>query len=212
MQANLFSEVKEPESRILLPLPNAEVYYYPALFSPKESEWYFNNLMKECNWHSAPIVLFGKQIMQPRLIAWHADQGVNLRYSGSSMDAHPFTPTLLIIKNRIERLTGMQANGVLANLYRNGADSMGWHADDERELGPSPVIPSLSFGAERLFRFRHKTDNSLGVYSLRLSSGSMLLMQGQTQQFYKHELPKTKAPIGPRINLTFRKMLGQRSN
>lgn len=207
MQASLFLPENDQPNRVLLPLPGAEVWYYPRFFSKAEHDILFKNLLEECKWKMGEIVLFGKKVMQPRLLSWHGNPEIILRYSGSVMEPEPWTPTLNQIKTLVEAETGLIANGVLANQYRNGQDSMGWHADDERELGPEPVIPSLSFGAERLFRFKHKTDKSIPVFSLRLAPGSMLLMQGQTQTWYKHELPKSNQDNGKRINLTFRKMV-----
>ena len=198
---NLFAE-----KPLLLPMPNAEVWYYPTFFTEFEADRYFAELNRQCPWKEEDIVLFGKKVKQPRLLSWHAEPGIALRYSGSAYAPNPFIPPLQAIREQAEVVSGTGFNGVLANLYRNGADSMGLHSDDERELGPDPVIASFSFGAARKFRFKHKFSTELKPVSITLQHGSLLLMKGTTQHFWKHELPKTSLSIGPRINLTYRKI------
>ena len=159
--------------------------------------------MEETPWRSDKITVFGKTYDQPRLTAWYGEKGKTYSYSSIVMDPIPFTNLLSEIKTRIEQLIGEHFNSCLLNLYRDGQDSNGWHSDDEKELGRNPVIASLSFGQSRMFHLRHKVDKTL-KHKLELTAGSMLLMQGTTQHFWQHQLPKTKRKIDPRINLTFR--------
>lgn len=182
---------------------DGEVFYKPDLFSLAESQRFFRSLKEEIKWRHEPIVLFGKQIMQPRLTAWYGDEDKVIRYSGITMQPLPWTSALHEIKNRVESFSGVTFNSVLLNQYRNENDSMGWHRDNEKELGPNPVIGSVSFGATRAIHFRHADDPKLKKI-VPLSDGSCLLMQGSTQHHWYHSLPKLKKPINPRINLTFR--------
>lgn len=174
----------------------------------------FSRLMKEVPWQSHDLVLFGKKMTEPRLSAWVADEGVAYSYSGVRRVPEPWTPALRDVRSRCEAsLAGafprVTFNSVLANLYRSGDDSMGWHADDEPELGPTPIIASLSLGDERRFDFRHRTTGE--NVRVNLPHGSMLVMSGKTQTHWKHCLAKTKASRSPRINLTYRLVLPSRS-
>jgi len=179
------------------------VNFFPGFFSEQESDLYFNSLIKEISWKQEPIIIFGKQIMQPRLTAWYGDEGKSYRYSGIIMQPQRWTETLLEIKKRIETIAAVSFNSALLNQYRDGKDSMGWHRDNEKELGTNPVIGSVSFGAVRKFMMKHYQDKSL-TSSVELSHGSFLLMHGQTQHYWMHSIPKTTKPLGPRINITFR--------
>ncbi len=191
----------EPSAN-LLPF-DGDVRYYPGLFSASESDGLFRRLEQDINWKQEPIKLFGKEVMQPRLTAWYGDAGKSYRYSGITMQPQAWNDTLLLLKERAETLAGRSFNSALLNLYRDGLDSMGWHRDNEKELGPEPVIASLSFGATRIFKLKHMHDKK-AVLPIRLEAGSLLLMQGETQQAWLHALPKTTAVKGPRINITFR--------
>jgi alkylated DNA repair dioxygenase AlkB len=162
-------------------------------------------LIEEISWRQDEIVLFGRPILQPRLVCWMADPGIALRYSGLTIEATSWAEPLTYIKHLIETKTGYRFNGVLLNYYRHGTDSMGWHADDEPELGPDPVIASISLGAERKFQLKPKSGPS-AVQTILLEHGSLLLMGTGSQRYYKHQVPKVSRPIGPRINLTFRLM------
>ncbi|WP_018476527.1 alpha-ketoglutarate-dependent dioxygenase AlkB family protein [Pontibacter roseus] len=186
-----------------MPMPDAEVYYTPHLFTAAESDLYLERLTQEVDWQQESIRLFGKQQQLPRLTAWYGDKGYT--YSGLYNAPQPWLPVLLELKERVERVTGHRYNSVLLNYYRHGQDSMGWHSDDEKSLGPG--IASLSFGGERGFAFRHRRRKDLPPVKLTLRHGSLLLMQGATQQHWQHQLPKTSRPIAPRINLTFRTIL-----
>ena len=195
----------EPEP-IRLPLAGADAMYYPNFIAANESEVLFEQLLAETAWQQDDIKVFGKVYAQPRLTALYAENEQPYSYSNITMYPRPFTPLLLNLKERIEKVTDAAFTTVLLNLYRNGNDSNGWHADDEKELGQNPVIASLSFGATRVFKFREKADKS-NTYKLELGAGSLLLMQGATQHLWQHQIPKTKKEVGPRINLTFRVLI-----
>ena len=192
-------------SRELIQLKDASLIYYPDFFSIKESDQFFEKLIHSLNWKQDSIKLFGKEIQQPRLTSFYGEAGNSYTYSGLEMKPEAFNEELLKIKKKCEKYARTKFNVCLANLYRDGSDSMGWHADDEKELGSLPVIASVSFGAERIFHFKHKTDKT-ARHKIKLQHGSLLIMEGTTQQFWKHQLPKTKRRVGPRINLTFRKI------
>lgn len=165
---------------------------------PELAEHYFLQLRDRCRWEQRPGI-FGH--MQPRLIASYGDEGVSYRYSGADHPATPWNETLLEIKRRIEAVMG-RYNYCLLNRYRSGSDSMGWHADNEPEMGD--VIGSLSLGATRKFRIRHNETRETKTFLL--SHGTLLIMAGTMQQFWQHEVPKTKLHVEERINLTFREI------
>jgi alkylated DNA repair dioxygenase AlkB len=186
-------------------LPDAEVYYAPHFFTEKESNLYVEQLRQSINWQQEEIRMFGKQLPLPRLTAWYGDKGYT--YSGLYNAPQPWLPVLLELKERVEQASGHTYNSVLLNYYRSGQDSMGWHSDDEKELGPQPGIASLSFGGERTFAFRHRSRKELAPVKIKLQHGSLLLMQGPTQHFWQHQVAKTTRAVEPRINLTFRNIL-----
>ncbi len=186
----------------LLP-SDGEVLYFESFISQKISDVYFAALFTEVEWKQEPIILFGRSVLQPRLTAWVGDEGVSYRYSGITMQPKPWGPTLREIKSRVEEASGVKFTSALLNQYRDGSDSMGWHSDDEKELGKNPVIASVSFGATRKFQLRHRQDKQ-NKASIDLKHGSLLLMRGETQHHWMHAIPKTRAQIGPRINITFR--------
>ncbi len=188
-----------------IPMPSTEqLQYHPLLFDPKEQSLLMNALQEEIPWKQEHIKLFGKTHPTPRLTAWHGDTHCVYKYSGVVNQPFPWTPSLLIIKTRIESLSnGTTFNCVLLNFYRDGSDKMGWHSDDEKELGPNPSIASVSFGATRRFDFKHKTE-AHNKFSIQLESGSLLLMQGDMQHHWLHQIPAQKRIQEPRINLTFR--------
>lgn len=167
----------------------------------------FQHLLAATPWRQESITLYGKTHPQPRLLAWYGNPGARYRYSGKTYHPLPWSPQLAALRLRMEALSGAPCNSVLLNLYRDGQDSMGMHADDEPELGPEPVIASLSLGEERVLRFRHKRDRSIKGVDIPLPHGSVLLMRGATQANWKHGLGKLSRPCGPRINLTFRQIL-----
>ena len=186
-----------------LNMKNAEVLYFKNFFSQNESNAYFNSLLKNTNWQQDYITVFGKTHLQPRLTAFYATNSKTYSYSNIIMTPNPFDGAILEIKKAIENQLKTEFTSCLANLYRSGQDSNGWHADDEKELGKNPTIASVTFGEERIFHFKHKYDTSEKL-KLTLHHGSLLLMKGETQHFWLHQIPKTKKQVAPRINLTFR--------
>jgi len=189
-----------------LPIPDADVWYVPAFFPLKEADRLLDSLQQKINWKQEQIKIFGKEQPMPRLTAWYGDKIYT--YSGLQNKPQPWIPVLQEIRQQIIVATGKEYNSVLLNYYRSGQDSMGWHADDERELGTEPSIASVSFGATRRFGFKHRYNKELKNKYITLQHGSLLLMQGQTQHCWKHSLPKTSAITGIRINLTFRNIIG----
>lgn len=184
-------------------LPDADISYYRNFLSTRKADQFFEVLLKDLNWQQHHIKLFGKTVPQPRLTALYAVNDQAYTYSNLTLKPEKFTPELQELHDRLQRYLKVKFTHVLGNLYRNGDDGMGWHSDDEKELGIDPVIASVSFGAKRRFQLKHKDQKDL-KYQLDLEHGSLLLMKGSTQHFWKHQLPKTTKPIGQRINLTFR--------
>ena len=162
----------------------------------------------DIQWAQRDIRLFGRLHKQPRLTAWYGDPGMAYTYSGVTLDPLPWTPTLEGVREDLQRITGETFNSALLNLYRDNQDSMGMHSDDEPELGPAPVIASLSLGETRTLTFKHKAGQHPNV-KVPLSDGSLMLMKGATQRNWKHGINKTAVPCGPRINLTFRRILSK---
>lgn len=160
------------------------------------------SLLATIPWKTETAKLFGRQFPVPRLTAWFGDRAYS--YSGVTHEPTPMPPLLALLRERADVLAKSSFNSVLVNLYRNGDDSVGWHSDGEKSLGESPTIASLSLGAARVFRFRHRTTKK--TVSLELRSGQWLIMRGETQRFWLHGIPKTSVEVGPRINLTFRRM------
>lgn len=192
-----------PKEKIILPLPDALVEYYPNFFSEEEAAQLFEKINSETPWRHDEISLFGKKILQPRLTCLYGNEGKPYSYSGLTMQPHAWNSTILHIKNAIESACGENFTTVLANLYRNEKDSNGWHADNERELGRNPIIASVSFGEKRKFQLKHITDKSIKL-SIDLNPGSLLLMKEGSQIHYKHQIPKASSSKKSRINLTFR--------
>lgn len=189
-------------------LPGAEVLLYPGWLPQAQAQAALDALRDELPWAQHRIRLFGREVLTPRLCAWVGDAQASYAYSGARFEPLPWTTTLLGLRERLQRDAIGHFNSVLANRYRDGCDSMGWHADDERELGSEPVIASISLGATRRFRLRHRRNPELRAEWL-LEHGSLLLMRGATQANYRHDLPKTARPVGERINLTYRLILPQ---
>jgi alkylated DNA repair dioxygenase AlkB len=179
---------------------------YPTFLDVAEANFYKQHFLEHIHWQQYDIRIFGRSIPQPRLSAWYGDEGAAYAYSGISLAPLPFTPELLQLKQRIEAQTQQRFNSVLLNLYRHQNDSMGWHSDDEKELGTNPFIASISLGSNRTFLVKHKQQKSLKG-KLDLCHGSLLCMGGSFQAFWQHAVPKIKVPCGPRINLTFRQII-----
>ncbi|MFD2719371.1 alpha-ketoglutarate-dependent dioxygenase AlkB family protein [Hymenobacter monticola] len=195
-------------SLLPIPLPGAELLFDADFLPEAAAAALLASLNAETAWEQRSIRLFGQEFPQPRLTAWYGDAEARYTYSNLAWEPRPWTPALQALRQRVEAATNARFNSVLLNLYRDGRDSMGWHADDEPELGPTPVIASLSLGALRRFRLRPRAGLVHPPVSLDLPTGSLLLMRGPTQQHWQHALPKTTRPLGPRLNLTFRWVAG----
>ena len=183
---------------------DADVSLQRHFFSEFDSSSLFSALRAETPWREVEISIWGKRVVQPRLIAWYGDPGASYKYSGTRFQPLAWTSTLSKIRDRLQSELGVAFNSVLLNLYRNQSDSMGWHSDDEKELGLKPTIASISLGTTRDFLFKHKVRKDLKQVKLPLTSGSLLVMSGDTQQFWVHSIMKQTARLGERINLTFR--------
>jgi alkylated DNA repair dioxygenase AlkB len=182
-------------------LPNTNIQLYSDFVDKKDC---FALLEKEVDWLEKEIILFGKKIMQPRLVSFYGDQNVSYKYSGQTINALPWISLLRGLKEKVELASNTSFNSCLLNYYRDGNDSMGWHQDNEKELGENPIIASVSFGGQRVFKLKH-IDLEIKK-DIVLTNGSLLIMAGSTQHFYKHAILKTKKSVLPRINLTFRQI------
>ena len=189
-----------------LALPQAELALDPHWLPADEADGLFTSLRRDIAWEIHRIRLFGREVDSPRLSCWIGDPDAVYRYSGARFEPHAWPPALRSIRERLADELGVDFNSVLANLYRDGRDSMGWHSDDEPELGPVPVIASISLGAARRFVLKHRRAPDQKRV-LELGHGSLLLMAGDTQRNYRHALPRTMRPVNERINLTFRQIL-----
>ena len=194
----------DDEPTELLPIdPSARLH--KGVFDGKESEDLFVRLRDEIRWEQRQVRLFGRWIDQPRLVAWFGDADQTYTYSGLTLDASAWTPAVEVCRRRCETLAGAAFNSALVNLYRDGQDTVGWHSDDEPELGDEPVIASLSFGATRRFDLRHRSGEP--TVRTELVPGSVLIMSGRCQSHWKHQIARTKRVDAPRINLTFRRLI-----
>ncbi len=198
----LLSSKAEPPSSLR---ENAPTTYFGRIFNSEVADQYFARLMREVPWRRDEAIIFGKHITTARKVAWYGDSAFPYTYSGVTRTALIWNADLLALKLLAEKLTNATFNSCLLNLYHDGTEGVGWHSDDEKALGKTPTIASLTFGAEREFRFKPKT-NPLTA-SVRLESGSLLVMKDGTQTHWRHSLPRTKKIREPRINLTFRTML-----
>ena len=188
---------------IVLNLPDAEIIYYPHFLDRNEADAIFIELKNDIPWQQDDICVYGKIHPQPRLTALFGNEGKPYSYSNLKMQPYPWTTLLLKLKSHVESVSDTNFTTVLLNRYRDGKDSNGWHADNEKELGTNPIIASVSFGAERVFQLKHHSIPGL-KQNILLEHGSLLLMKGTTQHFWKHQIPKTSKTITERINLTFR--------
>jgi alkylated DNA repair dioxygenase AlkB len=187
-------------------LPGAELWFAPAWLAQGPADALLAALREEIQWETHRIRLFGRELDSPRLSCWIGDEGAAYAYSGARFEPHPWPAALLPVRKRLANELDGAFNSVLANRYRHGRDCMGWHSDNERELGPQPLIASLSLGAERRFVLKHRQEPSRKL-ELELPHGSLLVMGGDTQRNYRHALPGTARPVGERINLTFRRIV-----
>jgi alkylated DNA repair dioxygenase AlkB len=191
----------------LLDIPDAEIYYTSSVDLGATPDRILEDLIEQVSWRSEMINLWGKEYQQPRLTAWFGDADARYTYSGLSLDPQPWTDLLSSLRSHVEALAGASFNSVLLNYYRDHRDSMGMHSDDEAELGRNPIIASVSLGERRTFVLRHKFRKELKPVHLPLDHGSLLLMKGATQHNWKHGINKVTHPCGPRVNLTFRRIL-----
>lgn len=197
MQQKLFDDTEQ------LALPKELMEYAPSFLSKVESDTLLQNLLATVPWQQHTILMYDKAVLQPRMNAWYGNRRMR---DENKREIHPWIPELLSLKHRIETFTGVTFNGVLLNLYRNGNDSVAWHSDKDTLPGLKTEIASVSLGEERNFDFRSKANHRLN-YSIRLEHGSLLLMKGDLQWYWEHRIAKSITPMGPRINLTFRKVL-----
>ncbi|MDH3378541.1 MAG: alpha-ketoglutarate-dependent dioxygenase AlkB [Gammaproteobacteria bacterium] len=185
-----------------LSLVDGDIVYYPQFITADVAQELFAQLLATLHWEQPRVTLFGRDVPSPRLAAWYGD--APYRYSGVTHQPRAWPEFLLPIRRAIEQTVMHKFNGMLANLYRSGQDSMGWHSDDEAELGVNPVVASLSLGAQRRFVLRHRRHRGLAPIAINLGNGSLLVMRGATQHHWRHSVPKTKRAVSARINLTFR--------
>jgi alkylated DNA repair dioxygenase AlkB len=204
MKNNLFDDFEAPLEPTSYVLKDAILHYLPAYYDTATSDNFLATLLHETPWHQDEITMFGKRLKTPRLSAYYGDK--SYAYSGIQLLPHPFTPLLNELKSTVEKLANSSFNAVLLNRYRDGKDSMGWHADDEAVLGQNPVIASVNFGASRRFMLRHKTERQLKT-EFNLGHGAILIMSGATQHHWQHQVPKTNQCFEERVNLTFRKIV-----
>ena len=197
-------QIANPESGIKISIPDADVVHFPSVFNTLEADYLLEQLLENVIWQQEKIKIYGQIHKLPRLTAWYGDEGKRYTYSGITVYSLNWINPLSEIKSRIEEVSGDLFNSVLINRYRDGSDSISWHADDEHELGPCPLIGSLSFGEARSFQMKHKFRDE--KFQITLEHGSYLLMKGNTQRNWLHRIPKLKRPLGERISLTFRQI------
>ena len=192
--------------------PDLAIDYDPTWVRVETADVWQRSLASEVVWRREHIRLFGRRVAIPRQTAWHGEPGCTYTYSGLTMSPRPWTATLQTIRQEVEAACGLPFNGVLLNRYRDGNDSMGWHADDEPELGPSPTIASVTLGTPRTFQLKHRTRKDVPRIDLELAHGSLLVMRPPTQAHWLHAVPKRRrGELGIRINLTFRYLHGSGS-
>lgn len=199
-QLNLFEEPQEHGKPVHI--LNGEYIYIPDFYNREKANRFLNAFMTEIKWNQESMNMYGKQVLFPRLTAWYGDNDKPYSFSGITLQPHPWSKELLEIKKDIEPLCQTEFNSVLLNLYRDGNDSISWHTDAEKELGQNPIIASVNFGAERVFQLRHMQTNER--IDLLLKHGSLLIMMGELQHYWQHQVPKTKKVNSARVNLTFR--------
>ncbi|KAB8179334.1 alpha-ketoglutarate-dependent dioxygenase AlkB [Lysobacter maris] len=189
-----------------IPLAGARLWLAPRWLPAGQADALLAELLRSVPWEVHRIRLFGREHASPRLSCWIGDADARYRYSGSVFEPRPWLPALARLRERLGQTLDTRFNSVLANRYRDGNDAMGWHSDDEPELGPEPLIASLSLGATRRFALKHRGEPGQRL-TLELSHGSLLVMAGQTQRLYRHALPRTRRAVGERVNLTFRRIV-----
>ena len=205
MQAPLFQD--NPDSFESIDLGDVQVHLHTSAFEPSDASAMLHNLAEDIPWRQDSLWIAGREIPVPRLQCWMGDVGSLYGYSGMRLEPEPWHPQVQAIRSRVQELSGIQFNSVLLNLYRNGEDSVSWHADDEPELGRDPVIASVSLGAVRRFQLKHRHDRSREKLQIDLPHGSILIMGKGMQNKWLHQVPKQKTINEPRINLTFRQII-----
>lgn len=189
------------------PLPDADVRLWRGFLSVEDADRLMAALLHEVEWRQDTVTVYGRRHLQPRLAQWFGPPGLAYRYSGVTMTPAPWPQSLREVRGRLDAMAPEAFNSALANLYRDGQDAMGWHADNEPELGPEPVIASLSLGATRDFRLKHRDRPDIAPVTLHLRHGDLLWMAGDTQRAWLHALPRRARVSTPRINLTFRTLV-----
>jgi alkylated DNA repair dioxygenase AlkB len=206
-QVDIFGNIVESKSSSktktgLTYIENGEYLFYPNFFTKSDSDIFLQKLKSEIEWKQESMNMYGKKINFPRLTAWYGDNDKPYSFSGITLSPKVWNEELISIKRKIEPIAKVNFNSVLLNLYRDGNDSISWHTDAEKELGINPVIASVNFGATRKFQLRHiKTKKKIEI---ELTHGSLLIMRGELQHFWQHQVPKTAQKVNERINLTFR--------
>ncbi len=191
-----------------LPIEDGRFEHRSEFLAPVEASHYCQTLIKKVSWHTPRVHLYGRWVNSPRRAAWYGDPGAVYRYSGTKNLPLPWLEELDQLWARLSTFCDYSFNSVLLNYYRTGSQSMGWHSDDERELGTAPAIASISLGGPRRFLLRHRRRKDLPVHEIVLGHGSLLLMSGESQIAWRHSVPKTTRPVAPRVNLTFRQIQG----
>jgi alkylated DNA repair dioxygenase AlkB len=186
-------------------ITNGEFIYFPNFFSKSESDFFLKALSEKVLWKQESMNMYGKKIDFPRLTAWYGNNDKPYSFSGITLSPNPWNEEIIAIKNKIEPESNVIFNSVLLNRYRSGSDSISWHTDAEKELGENPVIASANFGETRKFQLRHSITKE--KLEIELKHGSLLIMQGELQHFWQHQVPKSPKPLKERINLTFRVIL-----
>jgi alkylated DNA repair dioxygenase AlkB len=200
-QLDLFGNSNAPKTDIVI-IENGEYLFIPNFFNKDEGDNFFRLLKEKILWKQESMNIYGKKVEFPRLTAWYGNDDKSYSFSGITLAPNPWNEEILEIKNRIEPKASVTFNSVLLNRYRDGKDSISWHTDAEPELGKNPIIASVNFGTSRKFQLRHiRTKEKIEI---ELTHGSLLIMQGELQHYWQHQVPKTNKAIGERINLTFR--------
>ncbi len=199
---DLFNQVEG--NGLQIDMPGAQLLHYPAFLLSAQADFYYRILLEQIEWREEQVFVWGKWHKQPRLIAWYGDADAKYTYSGRTLAPAPWTAMLGELRGLVQTKGDALYNSVLLNQYRDQNDSMGWHSDNEPELGVEPTIASLSLGDSRDFLFKHRSEKSLGIRRITLTHGSLLVMSGATQKNWLHAVEKERKPCAARINLTFR--------
>jgi alkylated DNA repair dioxygenase AlkB len=200
-QRSLFTADASPRDVV-----DGDMTYIAGWLGPDDADRLFDDVLATSAWRQEHIRMYGREVPVPRITAWHADPGRTYAYSGIAHEPAPWTPALTEVRELADEACGVRFNSVLVNRYRDGRDGVAWHSDDEPELGPAPMIGSVSLGATRRFQVRRRADPA-DRHDIELEHGSLVVMRAGSQATWEHQLPKTAKPIGQRINLTFRTII-----